>query len=394
MDVARRTFRGNDRACWAVLLVYVLSSQMLINAMTTYAMTAHMALNLIWLAAFLRGRKVGHLVAIATGFLAVGLHQLVFHPVFVAPFLLWRLREGEWRLVGGYAVAYAVIILWWAYYPMMVAPEVAGPHGQVSEGNFLTDRVLPLLLNRDPRAIGLMILNGLRFAAWQDFAIWPLLIVAVPLTIRTRGLAKPLALGIMLWLVFLTLVLPDQGRGYGYRYLNGYLGSFALLAGYGYRELERQMGPRADGLVMILSGLTFVAAIPVLFAASYEFIAPHLAVQRLIARQSTPFVLIDDNPAKSINSLWRDTGVDHVRNLPDLTNRPLRFSARRLTPALLISLCERGKVTLINRKDMHRLGYLLNVPERSPEFQRLVSAASHEVPGCFRDATLSRHGVS
>lgn len=392
LDVAKRAFGSNERACWAVLLVYALSAQVLVNAMTTYAMTAHMALNLVWLAAFLRGGKAGHSVAIAAGFLAVGLHQLVFHPMFVAPFLLWRLREGEWRLVAGYAVAYAAIMLWWAYYPIMVAPQVAGPAGQASEDNFLTDRVIPLLLNRDPRAVGLMILNSLRFAAWQNFALWPLLIAALPLAARRRGLERALAFGIVLWVAFLALVLPEQGRGYGYRYLCGYIGSFALLAGYGYREVEQRIGRRADGLVLSLSCVTLVAAIPLLFAATYRFMQPHLAMQRLIERQTTPFVLIDDNASRSVDGRWRDTGTDHVRNLPDLSNRPMRFSADEMTPDLLRGLCRRGPVTLVTRRDMHRRGYLLNVPERDARFEELIAPVAHDQPTCFfRTGALRAH---
>ncbi|HYX46046.1 MAG TPA: hypothetical protein VE820_04400, partial [Sphingomicrobium sp.] len=99
LDIAKRAFglRGQTRV--VVLLVYALSTQMLVNAMTDFSMTGHLALNLIWLAAFLRGGKLWNSVAIVTGFLAVGLHQLVFHPLFVAPFLLWKLREGEWKIV-------------------------------------------------------------------------------------------------------------------------------------------------------------------------------------------------------------------------------------------------------------------------------------------------------
>ncbi len=64
LDIARRTFGRDDPACWVVLLIYALSAQMLVNAMTVYSMTAHMALNLIWLAAFLRGGRLGHSTAI------------------------------------------------------------------------------------------------------------------------------------------------------------------------------------------------------------------------------------------------------------------------------------------------------------------------------------------
>ena len=45
LDIARRTFRCDAAASWVVLIVYALSAQMLINAMTVYSMTGHMALN-------------------------------------------------------------------------------------------------------------------------------------------------------------------------------------------------------------------------------------------------------------------------------------------------------------------------------------------------------------
>jgi hypothetical protein len=367
-----------------VLLVYALSAQLLVTAMTTFSMTEHLALNLVWLAAFLRGGKAGHSVAIATGFVATGLHQLVFHPFFVAPFLLWRLRQGQWRLVLGYSLAYAAIVLWWAVFPLIVSPLVAGPHGRSTTANIITDRLIPLLLIHDPRTIPLMMLNLMRFVAWQNFVLVPLLIAAVPVVLRQRGFPGALALGIIAWLLFLTVVLPEQGRGWGYRYLHGYIGSFALLAGYGYRELEERIGREADGIVLLMSGLTVVVALPLLFAASYRFMQPHLAMERLIQSQPTPFVLVDDNMAKARDGGWAEGAGDHVRNTPDLSNRPLRFSADVLPPELLAGLCRKGPVTLITRADMNRAG-LGDLPERGPKFEALL-AANVEKDGCYRSA--------
>lgn len=384
LDIAKRTFGPTDRACIVVLLVYALSAQMLVNAMTPFSMTGHLALNLVWLAAFLRGGKVWNPVAIVTGFVAVGLHQLVFHPLFVAPFLLWKLREGEWKVVLLYACAYAAICLWWIYYPLMVSPLVAAPAAHASDANFVTQRVIPVLLNRDPRTVPLTILNMLRFFAWQNLALIPLLVAAVPVAVRERGLARPLLIGALFWILFLAVVLPEQGRGWGYRYLNGYLGSFALLAGFGYREIERRVGHQAEGMVISLSALTLIFAIPLLLATTHRSMQPHLAVERLIARQHTPFVLIDDTVSPSLDGRFADNAGDHVRNLPDLTNRPLRFSADNMTPALLTRLCSRGTVTLITRADMHRAGFIGNVPERSPTFDALVSAAGSDT--CFSGA--------
>lgn len=386
LDIARRMIGPQDRACWVVLLTYGLSAQVLVNAMTDYSLTAHLALNLIWLAAFLRGGKLGHSVAIAAGFIAVGLHQLAFHPIFVAPFLLWRLREGAWRLVLAYGIAYATIILWWVYYPLIVGPLVAGPVGQVSEGDFVSDRVIPLLRNRDPRAVALMALNLLRFFAWQNVALLGLLIAAVPYAVRDRGLPRALLLGIVLWTLFLALVLPDQGRGWGYRYLNGYVGSFALLAGYGYRELEKRIGAQADSMVIVLSAVTLFATMPLLLVETHRFMEPRIAVEQLIARQPGPFVLIDDEVPVSVDGRWADDANDFVRNRPDLSNRPLRFASDQMNAMLLTELCHRGPVTLITRADLRRAGFEPNAPDPSPRFDAPVAGVRQGAFGCFRHA--------
>jgi len=389
LDVARRVFGPDGRACCVVLLAYVLSAEVLVNAMTSFSMTAHLALNLVWLAAFLRGGKFWNAVAIGIGFVAVGLHQLVFHPFFVAPFLLWKWRAGERRVVAFYAAAYTVICLWWACYPMLVSPLVASQGATASHANFISQRVVPLLLMHDPRALPLTLVNLLRFFAWQNLLLVPLLVAAVPVALRERSLARPLLLGAVLWTLFLAVVLPEQGRGWGYRYLDGYEGSFALLAGYGYRELQQWIGRRADGVAVLLSGLTALVALPALFTTTHRLVQPHVAVERLIAAQQTPFVLIDDDPTEAPDHQWTDSALDHVRNMPDLVNRPLRFSSADLNPPLLAALCRRGAVTPITVADMHRVGFIRNVPEQRPRFDALVKAAERQEPHCFRRAVVA-----
>lgn len=385
LDIARREFGKNDPACWVALLVYGLSAQMIVNAMTTYSMTAHMALNLVWLAAFLRGGKAGHAVAIGIGFLATGLHQIAFHPFFVAPILLWRLREGEWKLVAMYAGAYCSIIVWWAYYPIVAAHEVASSVTPPRDSNLLA-RVSALLVHRDGNPPALMFLNLVRFVAWQNFVLLPLLAVAAGVAFRERGLPGALFAGIGLWLVFIAIMLPYQGHGWGYRYLHPYLGSFALLCGYGYRDLTSRIGGRADGLVLGLSATTAVVAVPMLLGATYRFVEPHVSLERLVARQPTPIVLIDTETSPSTDGKWAPNAIDHVRNLPDLRNRPLRFSSRDLNAVQLVRLCRRAPVTLITRAEQQRVGFAWNVPRQSTEFDRLVRQAEHAVPSCFRRA--------
>ena len=372
-DIAKRLFANDNRAIWVTLLIYLLSTQMLVNAMTTYAMTGHMALNLIWLAAFLRGRFWGHAGAIATAAFATGLHQLAFHPLFAAPFVLWRLRQGQWRLALIYGTAYALIIALWISYPVIATLQTGvAAMGGGQQDDFLRDRVWPLLVHRDSMTIPFMTLNLLRFLAWQNFALLPLVAGAVPLMFRTRSIVCPLAWGIFIAILFFTLVLPFQGHGWGYRYLHPYLGSFALLAGFGYQQLAAEPGARTDGAVLLMSGATLVGAVT-LPAHTRDFVAQHLAVEQLVARQMSDFVLIDTDDLPSTDGAWSANAIDIVRNRPDLSNRPLRFSSRSMQPAMLEELCRRGTVATVTRADMHGIGFGLNSPVSSPRFEKLVA---------------------
>lgn len=391
LDVARRTFGRDDPACWVSLLIYGLSAQMLINAMTAYSMTAHMALNLIWLAAFLRGGKVGLPIAILTGFVATGLHQLAYHPFFVAPFLLWRLHRGEWKLVLVYAAAYAAIVLWWAVYPILAVREIAGAMRQPINVS-LTARITESFAERREGAAITMFLNLLHFIAWQNFALLPLLPAATVVAIRDRGLAGALLLGIVLWLTFIALVIPFQGHGWGYRYLHPYLGSFALLCGFAYRELRTALGRRVDGVVLALSGVTAVAAIPMLCVAASALIRPYVAVDKLMASQTTPMVVVDTEFRPTVDGKWAGNPIENVRNRPDLTNRPLRFSSRDLDSERLLELCRRGTVTPITRTDLHRAGFGLNIASDSPEFIALTAGVERRMPDCLKTASVSFHG--
>jgi len=385
-DIAKRTFGKDDPACWVVLLVYALSAQMLVNAMTVYSMTAHMALNLIWLAAFLRGGRVGHSAAILTGFIATGLHQLAFHPFFVAPFLLWRLRQGEWKLVVTYAVAYAAIILWWASYPMLAAHEVASGLPRPS-GTSFTSRIATAFAERRGDTILTTILNLLRFFAWQNLALLPLLLAASTVAIRDRGLPAVLMLGVGLWMAFITIVIPFQGLGWGYRYLHPYLGSFALLSGYGYRQLRAVIGQKTDGVVLSLSAITVALTIPLLFLGAHSVVEPYLALDRLIEEQRTPMVLVDTDLGLTTRGGWSGNAIEDVHNLPNLSNRPLRLSSLGTNAELLAALCVRGRIALITRRDQRRVGFPLVTEPDSPRFAEQVQSIRSRMPGCFVSAS-------
>lgn len=380
-DIARRQFGGDGGAILVALLLYAFSMQALTAAMTPYAMTAHLALNMVWLAAFLRGGR-WHVLAIAVGAVATGLHQLVFHPLFAAPFLLQRLLRGEWRLALFYAVAYAAIVAGWIAFPVLAAgitgtTTVAGG----SHAEFFRDRLLPLLLERNPATIPLMMLNMLRFFAWQHLALLPLLLAALPLLNERGHLARPLFLGVALGILMPALLLPYQGHGWGYRYLHGYIGSFALLGALGFARLREIELRRAWGMVGLCT-LTTLAAIGWLTWRIDAFVAPHVKLERHLAQIDADMVIIETEPVfKTLDGRWAANAIDLVRNVPDMSNRPLRLSSQNMTGEMAVALCARGSIALVDRNEQKAIGFSLNQPDTSRHFamltERIAGAAAN-----------------
>jgi hypothetical protein len=69
---ARRLWPSRPDAALISALLVATSSQVLMTAMTSYAMTAHLALNMIWLWLFLHDSKKGHIAALFVGFFRLG----------------------------------------------------------------------------------------------------------------------------------------------------------------------------------------------------------------------------------------------------------------------------------------------------------------------------------
>lgn len=375
--IARRLFADCAGAQWVALAGYVLSAQVLVTAMTPYAMTAHLVFDLAWLALFLRDRWWSHGLAMAVGVAAIGLHQVVFHPLFAGPFILLLLAARRWRLFGIYALVYAAALVFWISWPQIVVAAGGVPAGGTTAGggSFLIDRVWPLLRDRDPRTIALMLHNLLRAATWNAAFVLPFVVLALPAIRRREGVALPLAAGVVLTLLAMTVLLPYQGHGWGYRYVHGLLGNGMLLAGYGYRELARRDAPRAVGLALVLA-LGTVPILAWLLATSHGFVAPYARLTHVIERQRGDFVIVDTEPPSS--------AIDQVRNRADLANRPLIFSSKDLTQAQIAGLCARGNITLITRRDFHGVGFAPDLPEQSRLFARRTALLAGR--GCLRRA--------
>ena len=221
------------------LLLYAGSSQVIVTGSTTFAMSGLLALNLIWLALFLDDRRTAHLGAAVVGFLATGLHQPLFHPMFVLPFFGLLIAQRRWRLLAFYGAAYALISAFWLAWPVWISAHGVGaiPSNGEVDVSFWT-RLVNVLRRPNSNGLLLMPMNLLRFVTWQHLFLLPPLVYGMTVAWRGDQIARALAIGFLLPIPVMFMLLPWQGHGWGYRYLHGVAGNAFLLAGYGWNALE------------------------------------------------------------------------------------------------------------------------------------------------------------
>jgi hypothetical protein len=361
--VARRLWPTRPDAAVISAILLATSSQVLITSMTSYAMTAHLTLNLIWLWLFLRDDKIGHAGAIGIGFLACGLHQLIFHPLFALPFFIKLWAGRRWRLALAYIVSYAGICIFWIGYPQLVLDwynlSWQGRAQDASGGGAFLNfamLVLSLLLRFKWAGAGLMLENLLRFVAWQNPILLPLAAVGYRWSRMSEGIAGELFAGLIFTLIAMFVLLPEQGPGWGYRYLHGLIGSLALLAGYGWIGLSvrasRDEMAASGRMFVIAGGVAWLILLPAHAWDTHEFVMPYARSHDAIEHAPTDLVVVD------VSGLL--IGHDLVRNDPFLRNRPKVFDLVYLTETDIADLCVRYSIALFDRSQAFAFGILPN----------------------------------
>ncbi len=363
--IGRRLWPDRPSIALIAAILLATSSQFLITAMTSYAMTAHLAFNLVWLWLFLRGGRLGHGGALVVGFLACGLHQLVFHPLFVAPFVLQLGFERRWRVAALYTVAYAGICLFWINYDdlaqnwavaathSMTAAAASGRAAAVAGGaSGFANEAAGLLKAFNPAQIGLMAKNLVRFVTWQNLLTAPLVLAGAFAALRAKGTLRSLILGLVLTTAAMFVVLPYQGHGWGYRYLHGFLGSMCLLAAWTWAELIENIDAGQRRALTDLFLATVVASagilLPVRAAQTHAFVQPYAVADGAIRHAAGDLVLVDDRA-----SLFT---VDLVRNSPLLTNHPVVLDLAALNVGRLGDLCAHHTIVVFDQADAARFG--------------------------------------
>ncbi|KAF2990467.1 hypothetical protein OGR47_14955 [Methylocystis sp. MJC1] len=353
-SVARRLWPDRRDVAIIAPLLIATSPQALVTAMTSYAMTAHLALNLLWLALFLRNDKAGHAGAILIGALACGLHQVVFHPLFVAPFILRLWWEKRRVLALVYSVSYALICLFWMRY-FQIALELQGMASDSARGAGLLDfisRAVEQILTGERNGFAIMLMNILRFVSWQNPLLLPLALLAYGQIRQGSGIARELAAGVALTLYAMTIVMTYQGHGWGYRYLHGLIGNLALLAAYGWISVTAQASAVQTAACRSTVAVSSLFAALLLFPAhakqAHDFAAPYARASAAIARAPTDVVILDES-----DMIFSE---DLVRNDPFLRDRPIVLELTPIEENDLVGLCQKHSVSLFDASQGRRYG--------------------------------------
>lgn len=327
---ARQLWPGDTEAAPVALLLYLTSSQILFAGMTAYAMPAHLTFNLVWLWLFLLRRRIGDLGAVATGFVATGLHQPIFHPLFVVPFMVILLQQRAWARLAFYSVGYALICAFWLAWPHWSHALVTGPNSIAPAGGVDAWSRFELMLSEsnDGRWVD-MDTNLLRLVAWQGVLFLPLMVAGIVAAHRDRMMMALLAT-ILLPIALMALIMPFQGNGFGYRYLHGVLGSGILLAVGGWRRLSLD---RKFARSLLLRGAvaTLVVTFPLQLWMAYRSYGAFAQVEKQVAQSGADYFVVGGSDTSFSNDL--------VINRPDLSNRPIRFFAEALREPFIGQIC-------------------------------------------------------
>lgn len=340
--VAVRLFPERPDAVWVVLLMGLTSTQLSVTAMTPYAMTAHFAFNMVWLALLLRGGVAGHVGAGIVAVAAAGLHQWHFPLIFLMPFIAWLALGRRWGAMAFHSAVLVVIVIVWAKLWPAFLLEHLGPAADIRPSAGVGDKVGSLFTRLTDKWQPL--LNMSRFVAWNNVLLLPLSVLGVVgmrwrEAIRGRAIVLPLAVG-----AFASLGLAlYQGYGWGFRYAHGFIGPLCLLAGFGWIRM------RASSLAPIyLSVVLAVATGAFLTVRAHDYVAPYAASDRLIHAAHADVVLVDSRGGIFVTDLVR--GEDGV------PGRPMVMNLSMLTQARLDALCDRYEVALFDWSAFRALG--------------------------------------
>ncbi len=359
-----------DRAAPLLAVIFlVTSAQFLFNAMSWYAMTSHLFLNLLWLCLFLQNRLRCHIAAALTGFFAIGLHQVFIHPFFVLPFLLDLLRRGQFRPLAVYGITYTFGLAFWLNWTAVAiwlqGIEVAGTAeiaSAVRQQSSYFVRVVFALLFHERSIIAEVFFwasNVIRFVTWQNLAV---LLLGMAALASWRDAPRPirlLGLSVLTSLIPYLLLMPGQGHGWGYRHIHVHLGSFALIAVFGWQWLRARLAAaewrRWRNALVGLTLFSTAVGLPLRAFQVDRFLTPFVDSLAYLSQREEQVVLVDRY------RIWY--GTDLIRNDPLLRNAPKILDPYSLSSDELRTLCAKTSVRYVGAEELAPFGMRKNNPD-------------------------------
>jgi len=352
--VARRLLPADKEAQAVALGLFALSGQALYAAMSNFAMPLHLAANLVWLWLFLRDERRADVAAIVVGMVATGLHQPLFHPMFVAPWLALLLADKRWGRLALYGLAYGAIGAFWLWWPHVTLGLVSGPDSKVvSSGATYLSRLMDALSDSQDNGPQ-MAANLLRMATWTHPALFLLALLGA-LAAKVDRRVAALAAGVLLPLLVMGVILPYQGHGFGYRYLHQALGNLALLGGYGWLRLGGWR-PRLRSGLLALSAGSLLALLPMQGWFAHRLYGAFAQASDKIDTAAADYVVIGQFDAP--------LALDLAFNRANLSNRPLRLMEENYDDLLPIMprLCAHGETIALPRRSFYfGIGHALHM---------------------------------
>jgi hypothetical protein len=286
----------DTKAARITLLLVSTSPQLFVTPLTLYSSVGHLCVNTWWLVCLKSHSKL-HIVACAViGSLALGLHQPHVHLLFASPFLMCLLIDKYYTKFALLIVAYAVAAVLGLNYWGDIGKDVS------SIGVNFFD--LP-----SGRTLGIQLIYCWYLCSWLALPCIPLFFWAVRHVFR-----KP-KLDFITQCIFCSLVhagfyiffVPDQGHGWGYRYMYPALVSVFVVCGYAidklfYSEYKYQL------LYFISAGslITLFLLLPIRIFQASSLIRTQSQMYYLLADLGLKYVVLDTN------AVWY--GGDLIRN--------------------------------------------------------------------------------
>lgn len=308
LAVLARRWTGDAAAAGWALLLALASPAFTINALSFYPLTAHLLLNLVWMALLVEGATVGDAAALearsplrtqpaltadarrllaagGVGSLALVLHNPVPHAIFALPWLAALLRRRGGRALGWLALGYLPLVLLLGGGWLAVRGGGADPGTHAASGGLLV-RAGDLLAHAFALPSGSLLYA--RLLGLAEVLTWaaPFLPVLAVLGWHAARRGSPLRLlgaSALATLLLYCFIPFDQGHGWGYRYFHAAWSALPLL---GAAALVDSRAARWRAPVLAAALVAIPTANALRSAQVHSFIAEHHAQLPPVPRQA------------------------------------------------------------------------------------------------------------